>query len=119
MPFVLKKSATYRWPVEYKTPADDGKYDRQQFTVEFKRIDQQRIDEIYAAAKAAAAAAGDFEDAALAEEVVLGWSGVQADSGEAFDFTPNNRAVLLALPGMRSAILTAFFESIRGAARKN
>lgn len=114
MPFVIRKSESYRWPVEYKTPTDDGKYDRQQFTAEFKRLDQPRLDEIYATAKA-----GEFHDVEVAAEVLVGWAGVSTASGEPFDFTDNNRDVLLALPGMRAAVLGAFFDSVKGAARKN
>ena len=42
MAFVLKQSDTYKWPVTVEIPIDGGRFDKQTFDAEFKRLPQER-----------------------------------------------------------------------------
>lgn len=114
MAFILSQKASYTWPVKYDAPRDGGKYDRHEFMAEFKRLPQSRLDEIQKQAKDNAVNDGEFLD-----EILLGWSGIKDEQGEDVPFNEAARRIVLDLPGMRAAIVLAFFGSLEGAPRKN
>lgn len=111
---ILKDLKSYRWPVRYSLPNDDGKYQKYEFTAEFMRLPQSRLDEMQKQA-----AAGDLDDSAVIEEVLVGWSDIKTSTGEDFEFNDTNKRILLDYAGMRGTIIKTFFESIEGAVRKN
>jgi len=112
--FVMKKRDSYFWPVEYAMPADGGKYEPQSFEAEFKMLDQTRLDELADQAKR-----GTIEDNAFLDEVLLGWRNVKDENGNDAPYNTLHRKVLLNLPNMRQALITAYFDSVQGAVRKN
>jgi hypothetical protein len=112
--FVMKKRESYFWPVEYSVPVDGGKYDKQIFEAEFKMLDQSRFDALAEQAGLQAVDDNDFLD-----EVLLGWRNVKDENGEDAPHNALHRKVLLNLPNMRQTLISAFFESMQGAARKN
>ena len=116
MAFRFSKNATFQWPVVLMVPSakGSGKYDKQTFEAEFKYLSQERIDEIIKSARAE-----EINDNQVLDEVLAGWKGVQDDDGSELDFSPSNLELVLQIPGMRSAIVSAFFESLAGARRKN
>lgn len=114
MAFVLSQSPHYEWPVEYRTPIDGGKYKPAEFTAEFKRLSQSRLDDIFKGATE-----DEVDDDAVIDEVLVGWSGIKDQEGNEFECNEANRRILMDLPGMRATLLRAYFGSIEGAARKN
>lgn len=126
MAFVLKQSATYKWPVSFRVPTDGGKYERQSFDAEFNRLPQSRINEIQTevqarikAAEKGEAAEGDISDISIADEVLAGWDGIVDDEGEEVPCSKASKAELLNVPGLAGSIIEAYFESIAGKKTKN
>lgn len=115
MTFVLSQKESFTWPVTYRMPKDGGKYDKQEFTVEFKRLPESRIREIKEQADRS-----EIEDDALIAEILLGWSGIRTAEGEEFPYNETNKRVLFDLfPGVRAAIILTWFAALGGAVRKN
>lgn len=129
MAFVLDQSGTYSWPVAYELPVDGGRHRRVTFEVVFRRVEQQRVEQILAAQQQLIQLAQRGEDISdrlsigreHAAEVMAGWSGVKAkdDSTEDLEFTPANREAFLQVPGMAGAVLKAFGESLQLGKEKN
>lgn len=113
--FVLKTDAAYWWPVDYRMPTDAGKFEKVGFDARFKALPQSRLDELEAARKAGQ----DISDADFVEEVFVAWRKITTPDGQEAQVTPENRAVLLDLPGMRAAIILAYQDSVVGRLRKN
>lgn len=114
MPFVLSNKQSYLWPVKYEAPRDGGKTDTFEFQAEFKRLPQSRLDEIRKKADAR-----ELTDDDLVAEILVDWKGIKTSEGDDFVCNDVNRRILLDEPGMRGAIVIAFFDSLRGAPRKN
>lgn len=112
--FVLSQSESYSWPVTLELPTDGGRYDRQTFDGEFKRLSQTRIREIGKQIED-----GDVTDAEIAAEVLVGWSGITDDKGEAIPFSAKALQQLLDVPMLASAVVLAYFASLQGGKRKN
>jgi hypothetical protein len=126
MAFVLKQSATYSWPVPFKVPTDGGKYEKQTFDADFKRLPQSRINEIQTEVQARIRSAekgeafeSDISDISIADEVLAGWTGVVDDEGEEVPFSATSKAQLLNIPGLAGSIIEAYFESVAGKKLKN
>jgi len=126
MAFVLKQSASYSWPVSVKLPADGGKFEKQTFDAEFKRLPQARINEIQAEVQARIKAAennelleGGITDQSIAAEILVGWSGIVDDEGDEIAFTNANRDQLLDVPTVAAAVILSYFDSIAGNKAKN
>ena len=114
MAFVLKQSNTYRWPVSFETPSDGGRHEKQTFDGEFKRLSQSRIREIGQLIETS-----EITDAAIATEVLVGWSGINDDSGQEVPFSQVALEQLLEVPMLAASVITAYFASLNGAKRKN
>lgn len=126
MAFVLKQSATYSWPVTFRMPTDGGKYEKQSFDAEFKRLPQSRINEIQLEVQTRLKAAErgepcevDISDMSIADEVLAGWSGVVDGDGDEVAFSESCKAELLNVPGLAGSIIEAYFESVQGKKSKN
>ena len=114
MAFVLKQSDTYSWPITFDLPVDGGRHQRQSFDGEFMRLPQSRIREIGQLIES-----GDITDAAIASEVLVGWSGVTDDQGEDIPFSKKTLEQILDVPMLATSVVTAYFGSLQGAKRKN
>lgn len=125
MAFVLKQSDSYRWPVTFKLPTDGGKREKQSFEAEFKRLPQSRIMEIQTQAQRLIKAAEDGEqvegisDLSVADEVLVGWSGIVDEDGEEVPFSKANKAALLEVPMLAASLIQSYFESLVEEKRKN
>jgi len=126
MAFVLKQSASYTWPVSFKLPADGGKYEKQSFDAEFKRLPQARINEIQVEVQARIKAAERNEaiedgitDQSIAREILVGWSGIVDDEGDQVAYSIATRDQLLEVPTVAAAVILAYFESLTGNKIKN
>lgn len=107
--FVIATKPTFEWPVEFEIPGD-RKPIKVQFTAEFNRLPQSRLDEMFTDTPP--------KDEDLVHEVMAGWKGVQDEDGKDLDFTSVNLGMLLEVAGMRQAIVRAFFEAINGAGKR-
>ena len=59
MAFVLKQSATYTWPITLVLPVDGGRREKHTFDGEFRRLPQDRIDQIIKLARMIDAGKGE------------------------------------------------------------
>lgn len=114
MAFVLSQSESYTWPVAVEFPVSGGRFDKQTFDVEFRRLDQSRIREIWDLIQS-----GDLTDDDLCNEVVVGWSGVQDVKGSEVPFSEKAKADLLNVPLVASSVVTAWLDSLAKGKRKN
>jgi hypothetical protein len=112
MAFVLKQSDSYSWPVTVEFPVDGGRFEKQTFDVELKRLSQSRIQEVIDGK-------GTTNDADFSKEVVIGWKGVSDIEGAEVPFSTAALDQLLNVPLVGAAIVEAFFASLTGAKRKN
>lgn len=126
MAFVLKQSSSYSWPVSFKLPVDGGKFEKQSFDAEFKRLPQSRINEIQADVKVLIKASernepieAGISDQSIADEVLVGWAGVVDADGEDVPFTNAAKQELLNVPAVAAAIIVAYFDSLTGQKAKN
>ena len=126
MAFVLKQSDTYTWPVTFDIPVDGGRHEKQTFDAELKRLPQSRIIEIQDAVQKRLTAIqrdedtdGLITDQEIANEILVGWSGILDDKGEDVPFSEKAKAQLMDVPTVTASIVTAYFSSLQGAKRKN
>lgn len=126
MAFVLKQSSSYSWPVSVKLPADGGKFEKQTFDAQFKRLPQARINEIQVDVQTRIKAAernepleGGISDQSIADELLVGWEGVVDSDGDAVTFSETVKQQLLDIPTVASAIIVAYFDSLAGVKTKN
>jgi hypothetical protein len=132
MAFVLQSEGTYWWPLSIETPSSTGtgKYRRETFELEFRRLPQSRVEEIMAGEYElrCAMAQNDFPEIKKligvarehAAEVVVGWRGIlEKDGGEEIPFSITALENLLQVPGMPGIILATYGETIPKAKEKN
>ena len=62
MAFILKKTASIKWPVVIKKASDGGKFKEHKFDAVFKEIGRDRFNKLI-----------DEGDEALTDEILLGW----------------------------------------------
>ena len=108
MAFVIKKDKSYTWPVTISEPVDGGTFNDQKVKVKFLMLPQARIDEIVK---------NEAElDADILNDVLIGWDD-DAFKDELLSFLPfneENKALILSVPFVRTALVKGFFESIAG-----
>ena len=126
MAFVLKQSNSYTWPVSVKLPADGGKFEKQTFDAQFKRLPQGRINEIQVDVQTRIKASernetleGGISDQSIADELLVGWSGVVDGDGDEILFSEELKEQLLDISTVASAIIVAYFDSLTGSKAKN
>jgi len=129
MAFVLEHSDRYSWPVTVKVAQDGGRFRSFTFDVEFRRVSQARREELgrQLLVQKGRIEAGLIEGEILtprqiADELVVGWSGILDKEGEGASpvpFSEATKAQLLNIGDVADAILAAWNESIPGAKAKN
>jgi hypothetical protein len=113
--FKISSKASYKWPVVVHMPQDGGTYAKHSFNAEFKYLDQDQIDKVFDNAS------NGRDNGDLAAEGLIGWDGVNDQDGNVLEFNEDNKAMLLRIPYIRSAVVSTFVESIygNGGRRKN
>jgi len=114
MAFVLAQSDSYSWPVTVEFPVDGGRFEKQTFDAEFKRLPQSRIEQVIERSNT-----DTIKDAEFAREVITGWKGVTDSKGVDVPYSNEALGKLLDVPLVAGAIVQAFFASLTGAKRKN
>lgn len=112
--FNLALSETYSWPVDLRVAMDGGKWESRKFDLRFRRLSQSRLDQVFEEADAQA-----LRVDALLREIIVGWSGIVDEAGDALPFSQAALDALLDLPGARRAIADAWRASLREGARGN
>jgi len=119
MAFVLKQSDSFTWPVAFDVPTDGGRHERQTFDGEFKRLPQSKIGPMVAELQKVEDLSELERITEIAKELLVGWSGVNDDSGKDVPFSQNALEQLLEVPFLAVAVVKAYMDSIKGAKRKN
>lgn len=110
--FVISQSATYRFPVKFHTPKEDGTgTDENSFTAVFKRMSVPEIQEL--------TSRQTLDDVTFARAVMVGWADVVDESGNPVPFSTDMFERLLTKVGFASAVTRAFTASLEDAPRKN
>jgi len=124
--FVLSQSQSYSWPVVIRLPADGGKREKASFDAVFKRLPQSRINEIQQQVQQRMRAAEQGEDLdngvtdqSIADEILMGWSGIVDGDGDEVPYSEGAKAELLDVPMVAGALIGAYFESLVEQKRKN
>lgn len=112
--FVVNQTDSYKWPVIVELPIDGGKFKKENFDAEFKRVPQSRIKEIVKLVES-----DEMGDKELCKEVLVGWKGIQDNAGEELRFSETALDTILDIQGVAKCIVKAFFESISGVKIKN
>ena len=60
-----------------------------------------------------------ISDQTIAEELLIGWSGVLDEDGDEVPFSESMKQQLLDIPTMATAIIVAYFDSLTGTKTKN
>lgn len=119
MAFVLKQSDTYTWPVTFEIPNSGGRHEKHTFDAEFKRLPQSKVAPMISKLDGLDAAADLEQITDMAAEIMVGWSAVTDNDGKEIPFSQKALAELLEIPLVAVAILRHYFDSIKGAKRKN
>lgn len=112
--FNLALSESYTWPVELRVAMDGGHFTVVPFDVRFKRVSQERIDEV-----AEQIATETLDPHALLRELVVGWDGIVNDDNEPLPYSQEALGRLLNVPGASRAILRAWRHSLIEGPRGN
>jgi hypothetical protein len=112
--FTVSTKNSFSWPVSFRIPTDGGGYETADFDAEFKRITQSKIEELFNKLSE-----GTINDRQVADEVLIGWKGVQDDSGKPLNFTDATKARLLDVAGLAGVLVMAYTDALRGAREKN
>lgn len=108
--FKITQSTSYTWPISVNLATDGGKFETQTFDGKFKRLGTERLEQIREAVKS---------DKDFAEQVLEGWDGVTDGDGQAVPFSHGALQQLLDIPGVATAVVVAFLDSLAGLKRKN
>lgn len=112
--FVLSQSESYTWPVTVEFPVDGGRFDKQTFDAEFRRLAQSRIREIWELIQS-----GDLNDDELCGEVLVGWAGIQDAKGTEVPYSEKAKTDLLNVPLVAAAVVSSWLDSLSKGKRKN
>ena len=108
MAFVLKKTASYKWPVTVETPIDGGKFDKQTFEAVFRKMSRSAFNDLV-----------EQGDDALIDSILEGWDGISDEDGKEIPFTVKTKKLLTDDPYVVRALISAYADSITGAPAKN
>ena len=108
MAFVIKKAASYKWPVKVETPADGGTFEKQTFDAVFKKL-----------GRAAFNALIDKGDDAFIDGILEGWDGIKDEDGKDIPFTEKTKKELCDDSCFVKAVITAYYASVTGEPVKN
>lgn len=108
MAFVLKKTASYKWPVTVETPIDGGKFEKQTFDAVFKKISRSTFNELL-----------EKGDDALVEGILEGWDGIKDEDGKEVPFTQKTKKEVCDDHYIMKALVQAYADSVTGVLTKN
>ena len=123
--FVLKKQASFKWPVTFSMPGDGGIQEENSFDAEFKQLPQSRIREITEEATRRQKELDDgvtgkdgISDVSIADEILVGWDDI-TDGDKEVPFTKATKKQLLEIPMLASRLVEVYFEAYTEQKAKN
>ena len=129
MAFILDQSESYSWPVTVKVPQDGGRFRSFTFEAEFKRVSQERREQLGRQLMRQKRTWDDgnmdedfLTPRQIADELLVGWSGImdtESPDAQPVPFGDKVKAQLLNIGDVADAILDAWNASIPGAKAKN
>ena len=112
--FKIGSKDQYSWPVKVELAADGGKTEKQTFDAVFKRLPQSEVESLGDKLRN-----DEIKEAALIEEILVGWKGVQDSDGNDLPFSETNRDFLMDVFPVRGCVITAWLESLKVGRAKN
>jgi len=111
--FKIEQPKSVKWPVTVNIPQDGGRTHKTIFNAEFELLAQDDFAAIYRED------GGNDED--LLRRVLIGWSEVGDPDGNPINFHNDTRELLIRIPYVRAALVSAYLECSLGKAalRKN
>lgn len=109
--FVIDQSATFKHPVTFKTPKEEGGHQENSFTCEFRRLSTSELDDL--------TKKESLTDKQFAKAVVAGWSDIKDKNDNELPFNDVNLNRLLDIIGVATIISLAYREALTDAPRKN
>ena len=123
--FILKKEATFTYPIVYFQPADGGGQVKQTFDAIFKILPQSRINELSLLVdkKKKEIDKGIFDgiditDDKIADEILVGWDGI-TDGDKEVPYTPATKKQILDQVGLSLLLVEKYFEEVVKQKEKN
>ena len=123
--FILKKEATFTYPIVYFQPADGGTKLKQTFDAIFKILPQSRINELslLVEKKKKEIDEGildgiDIDDEKVADEILVGWEGIEYE-GKPFPYTPATKKQVLDQVGLSLILVEQYFKEVVKQKEKN
>ena len=108
------QTPAYWWPVVVEFASDGGKFEKETFDAEFKRLPQDRLREI--GEKIDGTLITDLE---LLDQVLVGWRGIFDEAGDEVPFSETAKGRILNVAMVASAVVSAWLESLAKGKRKN
>ena len=117
--FRLEESHDFDWPVDIRKPVGVDQRGRARFETHRIVVTFRALPLDEAAGAMDADDAGDAAREPLLQRVIVGWDGVEDESGEALPCTPENVTRLTRIGYVGSALTEAYFRALTGRAEKN
>lgn len=124
--FVVTQKPTFTAPVVASIPADGGKFNRVKFTVVFKALDKDAVDELLkrirerAKAHAQDSGAEMLKDREVLDEVLVGFGpDLVEEDRTPMAFTPANVDRLCSIYPLEGAMVKSFFDNYVNGPAKN
>ena len=115
MPFKVRKSTTYKWPVSVDVPVDGGRFSRETFEVEFRNdIEQSTLKDF-----ADGLTDGTMIEQEVARRVIVSLEGFIDEEGEPIPYSNSLLDEILEVPMVAAQICQGYVDSKAGAKRKN
>ena len=123
--FILKKEATFTFPIVYFQPADGGGQIKQTFDAIFKILSQSRINELSLLVdkKKKEIDKGIFDgiditDEKIADEILVGWEGIDYE-GKPLACTTATKKQVLDQVGLSLLLVEKYFQEVANLKEKN
>ena len=124
--FIVSSKPTFTAPVVANIPGDGGKFVKAKFTVVFKALDKEAVDELLKRIRQSAKAARDDLDAAplkdrdVLDEVLAGFGpDLFEEDRTPMAFTPVNVDRLCSIYPLEAAMVRSFFDNYVNGPAKN
>lgn len=115
MPLQLRsQTPAYWWPVVVEFASDGGKFEKEGFDAEFKRLPQDRLRVIGEQIDG-----GTITDLELLDVVLIGWRGIFDEAGDEVPFSETAKGRILNVAMVAQAVVSAWLESLAKGKRKN
>lgn len=119
--FKIPNERIFWWPVIWDTPVDGGKVQKAEFEARFRLVGLGELRGVLDGIVEAENADGDFIDRAhkVVSDIVLDWRGVADADGQAMEFSSDNLKLLLSVPIVFAAIVSAYRNCLGGVPAKS